>query len=67
MITYKDISTRYTMSGNIEASAVVCGYTMKHQYNGFTKKEALKLFHEQANKAEKFGSRWIMNYIFRGY
>ena len=49
-ITYADISARRTFQGAWELTAIVAGYLEHQQYFGYTKREALRLFHEYANR-----------------
>lgn len=48
--TYADITARRTYQGAWACSAMVGGYFVESQYIGYTKREALKMFHEAINR-----------------
>ena len=47
--TYKDIDARKTFQGAWALSCLVAGYYKERQYFGYTKKQAMRLFHEEIN------------------
>ena len=47
--TYKDIDARRTFQGAWALSCMVAGYYVEKQYFFYTKREALRLFHEEIN------------------
>jgi hypothetical protein len=51
-VTYADISARRTFQGAWELSAVIDGYWVDRQYMGYTKREALRMFHALINSEE---------------
>ena len=48
-------------------SELVEGHNFKHTYNGYTKREAIKLFNKAKREAKKYGSYWIYQEQFKGY
>lgn len=52
-ITYNDIFVRRDRYGNYVLSCIIAGYVVERIYMFYTKREALKLFHDEVNRIVK--------------
>ena len=52
-ITYDDIYIRKDRYGNYVLSCMIANYRWEKTYMFYTKREAMKLFHDEANKIVK--------------
>lgn len=52
-ITYNDIYVRRDRYGNYVLSCIIANYSWERTYMFYTKRQAMKLFHEEANRIVK--------------
>lgn len=52
-VTYNDIFVRRDRYGNYVLSCMIANYRWERTYMFYTKRQAMKLFHEEVNKIVK--------------